>query len=346
MDSSSVQRTDEANGLTPLPRRQAGSAGATRAWLTLLLLAAVACGGGAPPPAGAFDERDVRGNYALTYDDVLRLKLSVGGAVREVTRDGYGGIVDFGSVEGQPARLDLTAFCAKAEVRCPSEAFWTKVAIDQPELRKSGAMLQPLQVVNDTVHTLDAGVRAEALGGLVDHVKDDTFLLGLGVSGGASGGCAALALSLAGGRFTREGERFEERTVYRDAAGRACAPSDGGADGGALGHDAGAADTDAGATAQDAGLADGGGAATCRAVLERQRVYDAGAPVDGIAEGKVFLGWAGACAFGPFLAGATLTLETGFNGRRTGPFEPPPFTPAPVVLPDGGEPSAMGDAGS
>ena len=50
----------------------------------------------------------------------------------------------------------------------------------------------------------------------------------------------------------------------------------------------------------------------------------------------VFVGWAGGCAFGPALVGATLTLQTGFTGTRTGDFDPPPYTPAEVVVPDGG----------
>ena len=35
-------------------------------------------------------------------------------------------------------------------------------------------------------------------------------------------------------------------------------------------------------------------------------------------------------------------LETGYTGKRTGDFDPPPFTPAPVVLPDSGFPEDGG----
>ncbi len=62
------------------------------------------------------------------------------------------------------------------------------------------------------------------------------------------------------------------------------------------------------------------------------------AAVNGIKEGRIGLAWAGGCAFGPFLVGATLYLETGYTGARTGAFDPPPYTPVPVVLPDGGFP--------
>lgn len=288
----------------------------------------VSCGGGGGgPPPGQHDPRDVSGNYALTYDDRLKLRLDVGGAVREVTQTGYGGIVDFGVVNGQPVTLNLTEFCAKPEVKCPSEAFWSKVAITQPNLSANRLDLQQLTVVNDTQHTLPAGQRAESLSGLVDHAQDDKFLLGLGAQGGGNQACVALALSLAGGRFTRFGERFETTTEGRTNRGNAPCPLDGGFDGGAP--------VDAGLLA-DGGQADAGAPVTCEPKQITRRIVPPDAGVEGIADGKVFLGWAGGCAFGPILVGATLTLETGFVGTRTGSYDPPPFTPAPVVLPDGG----------
>lgn len=286
-------------------------------------------GGGSPS-----EERDVTGNYALTYDNQLTVKLHVGGAVREVTHSGYGGVVDFGSVEGQPTTLDLTAFCAKPEVQCPSEAFWAKVAIDQPDLKRNKLDLQRVVVVNDTVRELDAGVRAQSLGGLVDHAQEDRFLLGLGAQGASNSNCLALGVSLAGGRFTRDGEAQVTRTVFRTSGGAACSLDAGVDDGGV---EAGAAD------AGPALLPDGG--VDCAPVQVRRWEAPKGAKVNGIAEGRVFMGWAGGCAFGPFLAGATLTLETGFLGQRTGDFDPPPYTPAPVVLPDGGVDAGTPDAG-
>jgi len=45
--------------------------------------------------------------------------------------------------------------------------------------------------------------------------------------------------------------------------------------------------------------------------------------VTGIVDGKVGMGFSGGCAFGPVLLGATITLETGFAGERTGDFAPP-----------------------
>jgi hypothetical protein len=113
-------------------------------------------------------------------------------------------------------------------------------------------------------------------------------------------------------------------------------------------------DPDAGRGAADAGmtgLSDAGSSAdggmvvhTCALKSVTKFSYPQGANVDGIKDGKLGLAWAGGCAFGPILVGATLYLETGYTGRRTGDFDPPPFTPAPVTQPDGGFPEDAGPA--
>ena len=58
---------------------------------------AFSCGGGGGNSTP--EERDVSGNYALTYDDQLKIRLDVGGVVREVTQQGYGTVVDFGTIK-------------------------------------------------------------------------------------------------------------------------------------------------------------------------------------------------------------------------------------------------------
>jgi hypothetical protein len=134
-----------------------------------------------------------------------------------------------------------------------------------------------------------------------------------------------LGLSLASGRFTRVGEHTETTLEWRTPQGRPCSPPDAGADGGA----------------GDAGVAD------CAQVPVTKRVAPPKAPVAGIADGKILVGWAAGCAFGPVVAGAVLTMETGYTGVRTGDFDPPPYTPAPVLLPDAGiDDDGQGDAGA
>ncbi len=269
----------------------------------------------APPPPGPGEEdaRDVTGNYDLTYDNKLRMQLNIGGAVREVTQDGYGAVADFGTYNGQPVKLDLTQFCAKPEVKCPSEQFWAKVAIDQPGLQKNGFALQELRVIDNQDPSPPAGQKAASVSGLVNHDDSDRFIVGLGLQAGATQSCAAIDVSFASGRFSRAGEKLVTKMEYRGDDNKACDP-------------------DAGAPA------DGGMAKPCALKSITRLEYPMGAAVDGIKEGRVGFAWAGGCAFGPFLAGATLYLETGYSGQRTGDFDPPPFTPAPVTQPDGGFP--------
>ncbi len=278
---------------------------------------------------GQVDTVSVSGNYDVTYDNKVTLRLDLAGGVREVTQAGLGGVADFGVYNGQPLTLDVSSFCAKPEVQCPSETFWSKVAVDEPDIANR-ASLQKLVVVDNRQHTLDAGVRAVAIAGLIDHHQSDKFLLGLGAGAASSANCVALSLSLAGGRFTRVGETFDASVEYRLPNGRRCDPDAGGS-----GGDAGDAGTD-------------GGVPVCGAVQVVQRIVPVGAVVDGIAEGQVVVGYAGACAFGAVVGAATLTISTGFTGHRTGAYDPPPFTPAPVVLPDAGLDGGLwlGDAGS
>ncbi|HEY3446463.1 MAG TPA: hypothetical protein VGK67_08860 [Myxococcales bacterium] len=273
------------------------------------------------PTVGQQSDWDVRGNYDLAYDNQLTLKLDLAGAVREATASGYGKVVDFGTYNGQPLTLDLSAFCAKPEVVCPGESLWKKVAIDEDDVTKA-QNVHGVQVVNNEQRDLPLGEKAQTLGGLVarEELGRYQLLVGLGGSGGASGNCAALGISLAGGRFTHAGEETVRSTAFRTPSGKAC-----GFDGGFPALDAG----------------DAGDAEPCQAVEVSRIEYPEGATVNGIAEGRIFVGYLGACAFGPIVAAATLTIETGFTGNRTGAFDPPPFTPAePVTI----DPSDAGQA--
>ena len=291
-----------------------------RASFVGLVLVMASCGGRGGPGDGGTDPRDIRGNYNIKYDNALTLSILLGGGVRTVNATTDAGLIDFGYINGQPVTLDLNAYCARSEVVCPSEAFWQRVAIDQPNLSQNNFDLQVMTVIDDTVHVLDAGQKAAATGGLVDHNNTDRYLIGLGINGGATQNCAALAVSYSHGRFTHTGETVSNVTVYRYANGAPC-----NADGGVVYGGA-----------PDAGGLPDGGQMTCSASQVQQINYPPGATVAGIAEGKVSLAWAGGCAFGPFLAGAVLLAETGYTGTRSGAYDPPPFTPAVVVQPDGG----------
>ncbi len=227
---------------------------------------------------------DVRGNYALTYDDRLTLQLSVAGAVRHATA-GSQDVVNFGDVNGQPLMLDLGAFCARPDVVCPSESFAPRVSINQTNV----ANYQPQHLI-DVV-----GEEGVHYGGIVDHTKQDTFVVGLAGSAAANSNCASLSLSVATGRFSHRGESVSVEPVWQTADGGACSP----------------------------GGADGGSADCTLQTVSGGVVWPADAPVDGIADGQIATGWLGACAFAGLAADATLTVSTGFVGSRTGDYDPP-----------------------
>ena len=158
------------------------------------------CGYQDPSPAS-----DVTGNYDVTYDDTLTIRLNIGGAVYEETTTGESGVVVFDTIEVGPITLDLGAFCARPEVQCPSETFWSAVSVAQPYNSGPNANSHVINVIDDTDPNPPAGVMAAVAPGLLD--ENDGFLLALGAGAtGVGTNCALLAVSLAGGRFTHAGE--------------------------------------------------------------------------------------------------------------------------------------------
>ena len=196
----------------PHPSHTLGGRAAAVLATATALLAVSAC----VPPAANTEPGpkpwDVRGDYDLSFNDEITLRLDIGGAVRERKATGWGAIVDFGDVNGQPVTLDLAAHCAKPDVDCPSEVFWDKVAIQQPDVAKKLAIYN--LTVRDRRSASDGGT-GKTLNGLLDHNKQDAFLIGLGASSGSGGtgnaGCAALAISVAEGRFARNSEAAVDR---------------------------------------------------------------------------------------------------------------------------------------
>lgn len=256
----------------------------------------------APPPA-------VRGNYQLEHENKLTLKLDIGGVVHEKNAAGYDEVIDFGTHEGQEIKLDLNEFCRRDDVVCPNEALWSKVSIDQPNLRSRKIDAYVINVINNTERDLPAGRKAEVHGGFVT-VPENKFLIGIGAQGESNEACGVAGIALASGRFTHKGEAMTPTSTWKDPTGAPCEPP-----------------TDE--AAED-------DAAECTERVTHKLTWPKGAPIDGIAEGKVAIAYLGACAFGPAIVGATLTIETPFTGTRTGEFDPPAFTPIqpPDSLPD------------
>ncbi|MCC7073701.1 MAG: hypothetical protein IT383_20490 [Deltaproteobacteria bacterium] len=273
----------------------------TPARLVLLILVSAAITAGCRDNTPA---SDVRGNYQLSFDDRITIKLDIAGA-KQSSEGSESGTVTF-QINGNPVVLDLAAFCAKEEVKCPSEVLWTEVAVDQPNIAAANPNTHVLNVIDNRVHAPPAGVAAEVIGGLIG--ADDRFTLLVGGQTRGNGDCGLLALSVAEGRFSHEGESVVDEPA-------APAFVDGG-------------------TAIDGGVLDGGTALDAGFVS--RLTIPPGSPVDGIKDGRLRVGFLGVCAFGPALLGATLELSTGFSGTRTGPFDPPPFTPVdPESVPDG-----------
>lgn len=165
---------------------------------------ALACAGGGKPAdsadtsdtAAPANPRDVRGVYDVTWSDVFTVTLDFGGVSQTATSDGSD-VVTFNGPDGEPLELDVGAWCADPSVNCPSEAWPTQLAIDQdsPELEADASVL----------HAYDAVSPGARVDGLVTHA-DHRFLFGLDGGSGSSGSCGAVAISLAGGVFTLDGD--------------------------------------------------------------------------------------------------------------------------------------------
>ena len=189
-------------------------------------LSALACLG-APANSGQSEDTarwDVRGNYLLEYDDVIEVTLNIDGVERRATASGEDQFVDLGTHRGEEVKLDLREYCAREEVTCPSEALWSQISIAQQDVER-GLDVHVINVIDNTERDLPPGERAGVVSGLVDHRDRDRFLLGIESTNAQQGGCGALAISVAGGRFEHAGESVEQFSVHTDAQGVECDPA-------------------------------------------------------------------------------------------------------------------------
>ncbi len=107
-----------------------------RFW-TIVALAALCPALGAPGRCGEsakgfFSDEpapDLRGEWDVTYDDVIGVEVDIGGAVYEGTISATGGTFQF-THDGQPVTLDVD--CSRPWVVCPSEVWPQVVSFDQP----------------------------------------------------------------------------------------------------------------------------------------------------------------------------------------------------------------------
>lgn len=133
------------------------------------------------------DETAVEGNYAITYDDVIRVYVN-DELVVELDAAQGGTIPLTDEID-----LEYDELCSDENTICPSESYWDEVAIYQP-LGADNALLNAVNI--GTIG--DEGVR---LAGLLNN--DATFALLLGLSASANEHCLAIGISTADGEFVK-----------------------------------------------------------------------------------------------------------------------------------------------
>lgn len=169
---------------------------------------------------------DVRGTWAIAYDDTIGIEVKLGGAVYTAELGAQGGSFTI-EHQGKPYTFDLD--CARPDIVCPSEAWPARVVIEQRDSRKQHQM-----VVNLPQATCDGDLETPAPGtcgagtsnpncdlvcdgdvviATKEHVgvigeRGETFRLYLGggiVSNGIN--CAMLGYSVADADLVTVGER-------------------------------------------------------------------------------------------------------------------------------------------
>ncbi len=91
------------------------------------------CAAGSSSPAP-----DVRGTWAIAYDDMIGVEVKIGGATYSAELGAQGGSFTINHA-GKPYTFDLD--CARADVVCPSEAWPTKVVVEQRDINHQHQMI-------------------------------------------------------------------------------------------------------------------------------------------------------------------------------------------------------------
>jgi hypothetical protein len=147
---------------------------------------------------------DVAGNFEVQYANNLRVYLD-DTLVAEVA-DGEDADIEY---DGEI--ITVSTLCSDEGVECPSETFWSQVAVDQPW----GPDYMLLNFVNLDVEDENAGAR---LGGLLDENSAFTMLSGLALSGNEH--CAAIGVGVVTGTFNADATAIESGIIaYGWAAG-------------------------------------------------------------------------------------------------------------------------------
>ncbi len=167
---------------------------------------------------------DVEGDWAITYDDMVDVTITIGGAVYESTVGAAGGVVEI-THNGQPLSFDLD--CSRREIICPSEAWPATISVEQrsaqfehrmivtlPEQSCDGELVTPavdecgtgtLNLDCDDVCDGEIVVQdRERFGVIGEDGKSFRLYLGAGIATNGIN-CALLALSIADADLVSEG---------------------------------------------------------------------------------------------------------------------------------------------
>lgn len=91
------------------------------------------CAAGSPSPAP-----DVRGTWGIAYDDTIGVEVKLGGAVYSAELGAAGGSFTINH-QGTPYTFALD--CGRPEIVCPSEAWPTRVLIEQRDVERQHQMI-------------------------------------------------------------------------------------------------------------------------------------------------------------------------------------------------------------
>jgi hypothetical protein len=172
---------------------------------------------------------DVRGTWGVTYDDRIGVEVRIGGAVYDAELGAAGGSITIDHA-GKPYTFALD--CARPDIVCPSEAWPTRVVVEQRDVERQHQMIVNLpsaqcdgELTKPTPGTCGSGTSnpncdlvcggdvtvktAEAFGVIGETGESFRLFLGAGiVTNGIN--CAMLGYSLADADLVTTGKGEED----------------------------------------------------------------------------------------------------------------------------------------
>ncbi|MCB9763506.1 MAG: hypothetical protein H6739_27310 [Alphaproteobacteria bacterium] len=138
--------------------------------------------------------RDVTGNFAVTYEDNLRVYLN-----DELVAEVASGEDE--DIEWDGQTFQVSTLCSEEGTECPGETYWHEVAVDQPW----GPEYRLLNFVNLDQERGEPGQR---LGGVLEDDGTWAMLAGLALSGNEH--CVALGVGVVTGAFSADNTAIDD----------------------------------------------------------------------------------------------------------------------------------------